>query len=135
VRSRARHGVTSIGRGSASSAKEILQTLKRGAILAALIDQNIDAECANVPFFGVPAPTPTGPARLACRAGAMAIAAFIERRDGMQIVTYGEPIPTSRETDPVELTATMTLAIESQIRRVPEQWVWMHERWKARKPR
>jgi lauroyl/myristoyl acyltransferase len=65
----------------------------------------------------------------------MAIAAFIERRDGMQIVRYGEPVPTTRETDPVELTATMTLAIESQIRRVPDQWVWMHERWKPRKPR
>lgn len=135
VQSRMRHGVKSIGRGSASAAKEILQTLKRGAILGVLIDQNIDAESSDVPFFGVPAPTPTGPARLATRAGAMAIAAFIERRDGMQIVRYGVPMPTSRETDPVELTATMTLAIESQIRRVPEQWVWMHERWKARKAR
>jgi len=51
------------------------------------------------------------------------------------MVRYGEPIATTRETDPVELTAIMTLAIESQIRRVPEQWVWMHERWKARKAR
>jgi KDO2-lipid IV(A) lauroyltransferase len=135
VQSRMRHGVKSIGRGSAAAAKEILQTLKRGAILGVLIDQNIDAESSDVPFFGIPAPTPTGPARLATRAGAMAIAAFIERRDGMQIVRYGEPIATSRETDPVELTATMTLAIETQIRRVPEQWVWMHERWKARKAR
>ncbi|MCM2315537.1 MAG: lysophospholipid acyltransferase family protein [Thermoanaerobaculia bacterium] len=133
VRSRAQHGVKSIGRGSAAAAKEILQTLKRGAILAALIDQNIDAENADVEFFGKPAPTPTGPARLAARAGAMAIAAFIERRDGMQVVRYLEPIETTRETDPVELTAIMTRAIEAQIRRVPEQWVWMHERWKRRK--
>ncbi|MBI2215218.1 MAG: lysophospholipid acyltransferase family protein [Acidobacteria bacterium] len=132
VRSRARHGVKSIGRGSAGAAKEILQTLKRGAILAALIDQNIDAECADVDFFGKPAPTPTGPARLATRAGAMAIAAFIERSEGMQVVRYLEPIATTRDTDPVELTATMTRAIEAQIRRVPEQWVWMHERWKKR---
>ncbi len=132
VASRARHGVKSIGRGSAAAAKEILQTLKRGAILAALIDQNIDAECADVEFFGKPAPTPTGPARLAARAGAMAIAAFIERRDGMQIVRYLEPIETTRDTDPVELTGIMTRAIEEQIRRVPEQWVWMHERWKRR---
>jgi KDO2-lipid IV(A) lauroyltransferase len=132
VASRARHGVKSIGRGSAAAAKEILQTLKRGAILAALIDQSIDAECADVAFFGKPTPTPTGPARLAARAGAMAIAAFIERRDGMQIVRYLEPIETTRDTDPVELTAIMTRAIEEQIRRVPEQWVWMHERWKRR---
>jgi KDO2-lipid IV(A) lauroyltransferase len=133
VRSRARHGVQSIGRGSAAAAKEILQTLKRGAILGVLIDQNIDAESAEVDFFGSPAPTPTGPARLAARAGAMAIAAFIERRDGVQVVRYEEAIATSRESDPVALTATMTAAIEAQIRRVPEQWVWMHERWKKSK--
>ena len=51
----------------------------------------------------------------------------------MQIVRYLEPIETTRDTDPVELTAIMTRAIEEQIRRVPEQWVWMHERWKKRK--
>lgn len=135
VQSRMRHGVKSIGRGSAAAAKEILQTLRRGAILGVLIDQNIDAESSDVSFFGLPAPTPTGPARLATRAGAMAIAAFIERRDGLQVVRYEEPIVTSRDTDPVELTALMTLAIERQIRRVPEQWVWMHERWKPRAQR
>jgi len=37
-----------------------------------------------------------------------------------------------RDADPVALTALMTADIEEQIRRVPEQWVWMHRRWRER---
>jgi len=133
VTSRGRFGIRSIGRGSSSSAREILQTLKQGSILGVLIDQNIKAEGADVPFFGRPAFTPTGPAKLAIRAGAVAIAGFIERRGDRQIVRFEAPIITSRNDDAVELTARMTTAIENHIRQVPAQWVWMHDRWKSRK--
>ena len=129
VASRMRHGVKTIGRGSTSSAREIIATLRRGAILGVLIDQNIKAETSEIRFFGIPAATPTGPAKLAIRAGSMAIAGFIERRDGVQYIRFLEPVQTDRGMDPVALTERMTQAIEDQIRRVPEQWVWMHRRW------
>lgn len=133
VQSRARHGVKSIGRGSDNAARDILRTLKSGGLLALLIDQSIRAENVDVTFFGRPAPTPVGAAKMAIRAGAMAIAGFIERLpDGMHVVRFDAPVETSRDDDPVELTQRMTSAIEQQIRRVPEQWVWMHERWKRR---
>lgn len=133
VASRNRFGVASIGRGTSSSAKEILQTLRSGAVLGVLIDQNIRAESVEIPFFGVPALTPVGAARLAIRSGAMVLAGFIERgEDGIHYLRFQPAFETSREDDPVALTATMTAAIEEQIRRVPEQWVWMHERWKHR---
>lgn len=132
VDSRARFGMKTIGRGTGDAARDILKTLRTGAILGVLIDQNIRAESAKVPFFGHPADTPIGPARLAVRAGATAIAGFIHRRDGQQIITFEEPIETSRDMDAVELTARMTESIERQICRVPEQWVWMHQRWKDR---
>jgi Kdo2-lipid IVA lauroyltransferase/acyltransferase len=132
VGSRARHGVVTIGRGSVNSAKEMLQTLRGGAILGVLIDQNIRAENADVDFFGLPAPTPIGPARLAIRAGSFAIAGFIERRGDRQHIRFEPPVATSRDDDPVELTRQMTAAIEVQIRRAPEQWVWMHQRWRRR---
>lgn len=132
AKSRALYGIRTIGRGSATSAKDMLQTLKSGQILAALIDQNIRAENAMVPFFGRPAATPIGLAKIAIRSGAACIGIFIERRGDMQVVRFEEPILTKRDDDPVEITARMTLAIEQQIRRVPEQWVWMHERWKER---
>lgn len=132
IRSRATHSVKTIGRGSTSSAREILQTLKEGAVLGVLIDQNIKAETVTVPFFGHPAPTPVGPAKMAVRAGAAAIAGFIEFRDGSQHIRFEAPIFTSRTDDPAALTARLTAAIEGQIRRAPSQWVWMHDRWRER---
>lgn len=132
VESRARFGMKTIGRGTGDAARDILKTLRTGAILGVLIDQNIRAESEKVPFFGYPAETPVGPARLAIRAGAAAIAGFIERRDGMQVIRFEPPVETSRDMNAVDLTAQMTRSIEEQIRRVPEQWVWMHERWKER---
>lgn len=132
VESRRRHHVETIGRGSGNAARDILATLRKGHVLGVLIDQSIRAESADVPFFGRPAPTPIGPARLAVRAGAAAIAGFIERRDGMQIIRFEPAIETSRNDDPVALTARMTSSIEAQIRRVPDQWVWMHKRWTPR---
>jgi Kdo2-lipid IVA lauroyltransferase/acyltransferase len=132
VASRARHSITTIGRGSLAAAREILQTLKRGEILGVLIDQSIKAENVTLPFLGHPAPTPVGPARLAIRAGAAAIAGFIERSGERQIIRFREPVFTSRSDDAVELTRRMNQEIEEQIRRVPAQWVWMHERWRVR---
>ncbi|HVT44949.1 MAG TPA: lysophospholipid acyltransferase family protein [Thermoanaerobaculia bacterium] len=132
VASRGRHDIATIGRGSSSSAREVLRTLRGGAILGLMIDQNIRVQRVMVPFFGRPAPTPIGPAKLAIRAGAVAIAGFIERRGDRQHVRFEPPIETSRATDATELTARMTAAVEQQIRRVPEQWVWMHQRWRDR---
>jgi KDO2-lipid IV(A) lauroyltransferase len=129
VQKRALHKIRTIGRGSESSAKELLQTLRRGGVLGCLIDQNIKAENADVDFFGRLAPTPIGPAKLAIRTGAMVLCVFIERRDGIQYVRFTDAESTSRGDDPAVLTAHITKLIEEQIRRVPEQWVWMHRRW------
>jgi KDO2-lipid IV(A) lauroyltransferase len=134
VASRAQHGLKTIGRGSVNAARELLRTLKGGGFLGALIDQSIRAENVEVDFFGHPAWTPVGAARMAIRGGSLVMSAFIERLpDGTQLIRFSEPRPTSRDDDPVALTQEMTHAIEEQIRRVPEQWVWMHERWKKRK--
>jgi KDO2-lipid IV(A) lauroyltransferase len=130
---RSAHGVGSIGRGSENAARTLLQTLRGGTILGALIDQSIRADSVDVDFFGRPAPTPIGPARIAIRAGAAAITGFIERRGPIQHVRFDAPIFTSRDDDPAALTAQITSRIEEQIRRVPDQWVWMHDRWRPRK--
>jgi Kdo2-lipid IVA lauroyltransferase/acyltransferase len=129
---RASQGAKTIGRGSSASAKEMLQTLRRGEILGVLIDQSIRADSVELPFFGRPAPTPVGAARIAVRAGAAVLTAFDERRDGRHIVRFDRWRPTSRGDDPGELTAAMHRTIEEQIARRPEQWVWMHDRWRRR---
>ena len=132
VHSRARFGIDTIGRGSSSSARDIIRTLRGGAILGVLIDQNIRTEIVKVPFFGHPAPTPVGPAKLAVKSGAMVLAGFAERRDGRHHIRFEPPIDTRELDDPRELTRIMTESIEAQVRRVPEQWVWMHKRWRDR---
>jgi Kdo2-lipid IVA lauroyltransferase/acyltransferase len=132
TRIRSRFGMRTIGRKSSSSALEMFRTLRSGSLLAFLIDQNIRAESVKVPFFGKPALTPIGPARLAVRAEAPVMICFLERRGEKLVVHFQEPIAVTRNSDPVEITARLTAAIEEQIRRAPEQWVWFHNRWKER---
>jgi KDO2-lipid IV(A) lauroyltransferase len=129
---RARHGIRTIDRGSTAAAREMIQSLRRGGLLAFLIDQNIRAESAKVPFFGRPALTPLGPAKLAIRTETPVVCIFTERRGSKYILTFHEPIEVTRDDDPIALTAKITAAIEAQIRRAPEQWVWLHDRWRER---
>ncbi len=126
-------GIHTIDRGSTAAGRELIRAMRKPGFVAFLIDQSIRAESAKVPFFGQPALTPIGPATLAIRTGAYAVAVFIERlADGSHLIRFGEPLETRRDDDPIALTARMTREIEEQIRRVPEQWVWMHDRWRDR---
>jgi len=130
---RAGAGIETIDRGSTATGRELIRAMRKPGFVAFLIEQSIRVESVKVPFFGHPALTPIGPATLAIRTGAIAVAAFIERRaDGTHLIRFLEPIETTRGDDPIELTARITREIEDQIRRVPEQWVWMHDRWRDR---
>lgn len=129
MRMRSHFNMRSIGRKSESSALEMYRALRKGELLAFLIDQTIRAESVKVPFFGRPALTPIGPARLAVRTEAPVMIAFIERQNGKQIVRFQKPFFSS---DAYEITARLTAAIEEQVRRAPEQWIWLHNRWKDR---
>jgi KDO2-lipid IV(A) lauroyltransferase len=130
---RARSGFKTIDRGSPTSARDMLAAIRRGGILGFVLDQNIRTESVKVPFFGRPAPTPIGPARFAIRTESYVTTALIERRpDGTHVARFSEPVKCRREDDPVALTARVTREIEEQIRRVPEQWPWLHDRWKER---
>ena len=129
---RARSNVRAVDRGSVAASREMIRALRDGHLLAFLIDQNIRAESVKVPFFGRPALTPIGPARLAIRAGVPVVVIFDERRGGRHFVHILPPITTSKGDDPVALTARITAMIEEQIRQAPEQWVWFHDRWRER---
>jgi Kdo2-lipid IVA lauroyltransferase/acyltransferase len=130
---RAGAGIRTIDRGSDSSAREMIKALKGGQALCFLMDQSIRAESVKIPFFGRPAPTPIGPAKLAIRMEAAVAIGFIARGDdGLHRVQWLPPIFTSRDDDPVALLGRITEAVEAQVRRVPEQWAWMHDRWRER---
>ncbi len=122
-------GSITIARGGTSSSRLLLQTLRRGGALAMLIDQDIATDGVWVPFFGRPAFTPLAAANLALRLGAVAVPTFVERLDdGTHRLTFHPPLQLPSDT--TEATALMTATIEAQIRRRPEQWVWMHRRWR-----
>jgi len=130
---RAKAGVKTIGRGTSSSAREMIQTIRQGGMLAFVIDQNLRTDSVKVPFFGVPARTPIGPVQFAIRTEAMISISYIHRMpDGRHHAQFLEPFQAKKGDDPVALAAKITALYEEQIRRHPEQWVWMHDRWRER---
>lgn len=130
-------GLKVLWRKDAGLAKEMLRVFHRGGILAMLIDQATRVQGAFVPFFGQPAHTPTAAAALALRASAPVLIAWTQRENGAHKVYLRELVFTpggNFETDTVALTAAMNAALEAAIRQAPEQWVWMHHRWKQTPP-
>jgi KDO2-lipid IV(A) lauroyltransferase len=132
---RARGGVRNIWRGQPGAAVALLKALRRGEALAMLIDQDTNVQSVFVPFFGRPAATPRAAADLVLRTGAAAVVCLVHKRlDGTYRATSEEvsvPATGDTERDAVELTARFTASIEAAIRANPEQWVWMHQRWKT----
>ena len=136
---RRRVGVETVPRDGAGAAKAILRTLRSGRILGILMDQDTQGQGVVVPFFGMPAYTPVGPAVLAWRTGAAVVAIFIHRgEDGRHAVRVRDLALPDREAVgeqgraswQEEATAVFNLAIEQEIRERPDEWVWWHERWR-----
>lgn len=133
---RSRFGTEVILRGP-SAGKKMVSTLTGNRVAALLVDQDIrDIPGVFVPFFNRPAWTPSGAAMLAIRKGCPMVPGFIHRRrDGSHKAEIHPPLPTpmdgSLEDRVHELTAAATAVIERQVRAHPEQWVWMHRRWRT----
>jgi KDO2-lipid IV(A) lauroyltransferase len=135
-------GVKTLWRESPDSGRVIIRTLRQGKALGILIDQDTDVQNVFVPFFGRLAATPRAAADLAIRFGAPVVVGTSHRRgegpDAGHVVELTEvpfdPRPPDRELEVVRITAECTRVFEQAIHRYPEQWVWMHERWKTRPP-
>lgn len=122
-------------------ARGLLAAMRRGETVGILMDTNMTPpQGVFVPFFGVPACTASGLARVAMRTGAAVLPGFMvwEERDQQYVLRFGAEIPMAatgdEEADVLENTARFTHAIEDAIRRHPEQWLWVHRRWKTRPP-
>jgi len=104
------------------------------------LDQNASRkEGVFVPFFGRPASTRDGPARVALHTGAAVLPVFIERvgATSHHLVRILPPLELvgsegrGADAAALENTARMTACIEAAIRRAPDQWIWTHRRWKT----
>lgn len=130
------HGIQTFVRGRAGLTRRILSFLRSGGVLGILIDQDTKTDGVFVPFFGRPAYTPSGAAMLAIRTGAAVVAGFISRDgDDRHRIRIQGPLPMVQSgnlnRDIKENTALLTRFIEDQIRKTPEEWVWMHDRWRT----
>lgn len=116
-------------------ARAILKALAANQAVGVLIDQNVALEAgAFVDFFGLPASAGTGFARLAARAGAAVIPGFALWNDSERRYILRFYPPISLTGDPVHDTQALQSQLESVIRRYPDQWLWVHRRWKTRPP-
>jgi Kdo2-lipid IVA lauroyltransferase/acyltransferase len=123
-----------IWRGRPGAAREMLRALKNNSILGILIDQDTKVQSVWVPFFGKLAKTPRAAAELAIRTGAVPMLGFCTRVGplGYRITMKAVALPELEgEAAVLALTAELTRGIEQQIRDHPEQWVWVHQRWKS----
>ena len=133
-RLRGRFGGESALRGKGAGGK-LLQALRMGRVIGLLIDQDIAAPGVYARFFGRPAWTPVGAALLPLRTGCPIVPGFAARRpDGTMRLMFDPPIvprpAEDLEAETARLTAVLTARIEHQVRSFPEQWVWMHKRWR-----
>ncbi len=89
-----------------------------------------------VPFFGIPAATNTATSRLARMTGAVVLPYFVERLPGSRgyRVTIQPPLADFPSGDPVADATRFNALIEAQVRRVPEQYLWIHRRFKGLAP-
>lgn len=128
-------GVVSIDRDK--SVKQALRCLKRNELLGILADIDTDVDSIFVDFFGRLAYTPYGPVAISLKTGAALIPTFIVRQDdGSHCIFIEPPLSLYKsgdwKTDIRVNTSRFTKIIEDYIRRYPEQWIWMHRRWRTR---
>ena len=121
------------------SVRRSLKTLRSNQVLGILLDQNAGDDGIFVDFFGHPASTAPGAAAFALRTDAVVLPTYSWRNaDNRLSIVIGEPAPLirtgDRDQDLLANTAQYTKMIESQIREHPEQWFWLHKRWKSRPP-
>lgn len=129
------HGAIAIERGRETF--KLIKVLKSGGSVALLIDQDTKVKSRFVNFFGKPAATPVGATVLAMKTGAAIVPTYVHLgKDWKQHMHILPEIPMTLtgddEADMISNTQRLTNFIEDVIRKYPEQWVWMHERWKTK---
>lgn len=120
-------------------APKVLRLLKKNGLVAFLVDHNTRFnDAVFLPFLKDIAAVNVGPALLAVRAGAAIWPIFlIQEKDGRYRYYLEEPLFTaelsgSREEKVIAAAEFYTRAVEKYVRLFPEQWFWMHKRWKTR---
>jgi len=120
-------------------ARGLIASMRAGETVGILMDTNMTPpQGVFVPFFGVEACTASGMARIALKTGAAVVPGFLlwHETEKKYVLRFGEELEVvntgDAEADAVANTARFTAVMEAYIRQYPEQWLWMHRRWKTR---
>jgi len=121
------------------AARGVLEALKRNRVVAMLSDQDAGQAGVFVPFFGRPASTPRGPALFHLKTGVpLVYGSPIRGDDGRLYILFEEfqftGLTGDRDGDEAQIMAQVSARLEADVRRCPEQWLWLHRRWKTRPP-
>src|SRR6202789_3319351 len=134
---RTRHGNRVIHKDD--FARGLITAMHAGETVGILMDTNMTPpQGVFVPFFGVPACTASGLARVALHSGAAVLPGFLlwEESEQKYVLHFGPELSLLRTGDAAAdiaaNTALFTAAIKSYIRQYPGQWLWVHRRWKTR---
>jgi Kdo2-lipid IVA lauroyltransferase/acyltransferase len=134
---RERAGVEVIRKHSA--ARAVLKAVSAGDLIGIPFDQNAKrSEAIFVPFFGEPAATSSGPARIAMRLDAPVVPVFLIRQSDNRshVIEVSEEVPLARtgdtKADIAENTARFVKVVQDAVSRYPEQFLWTHRRYRTR---
>jgi Kdo2-lipid IVA lauroyltransferase/acyltransferase len=136
-RYRTMHGNTTVDKDD--FVRSLLAAMKKGEVVGILMDTNMTPpQGVFVDFFGIPACTASGLARIALRTDAAVVPGFtiwdrVLRKYRLRFDPAVKLIRTGNDdADALANTALFTKVIEDYVRRYPEQWLWVHRRWKTR---
>src|SRR3989449_9620035 len=122
-----------------SAARDIIRALRQNQAVGILFDQNTTRdEGVFVDFFGVPAATTTAIATFALRTGAAVLPGFLiwEKSLGKHRLQFDPPVKLVETGDlahdVAENTRLFNQILEGYVRKYPDQWLWIHRRWKTR---
>ena len=122
-------------------ARGLLRAMHHGETVGILMDTNMTPpQGVFVPFFGMEACTASGLARIARRSGAAVLPGFLlwEPAEKRYVLRFGKALmlqqTDDQEADALANTALFASVTEEYIRQFPEQWLWVHRRWKTRPP-
>lgn len=128
LRIRQHSGVNVVSRGT--STRSLVRLLRGGGSIGILPDQN--SEEAYLPFFGKPCGTVLGPAKLCRMTGAPIVTLYCARIGPAKYkLILGEKIVAEEGLDDQAIMTLANASLEKIIREFPEQWLWIHDRWKS----
>jgi len=113
--------------------RTLLKVLRAGEVVAYSSDQNFNYQNAFVPFFGIPAATLTATPGIVERSGATMLPLWFYRNaDGRYQITIDQPWENWPSSNPVADTHVYMQKLEAEVRKHPEQYLWVHRRFKTR---